>query len=275
MTVFFRFIASLFSFGRGLFAFLFFVILAYAINKSSLKEKVAIVEITTSTVLFPAQFLVHKATTWRLLEKENKHLKMENAKLRLEADLFRQLIAREIRLTDIRNSHNPWLDSMKLVEVVATNPGRRVISLVVDGGESIGFSKGMPTITSKGLVGRTIKVHGSHSIVQLLLDPMSKVSVLEQRTRISGILEAASDQVMQVNFPAHAIIKVGDTLVTSGYGGVFPKGILVGTVAALKPGDLDVMQIAEVRLFQNPYEVEEMFVLLHKPDWRVQSGDFQ
>ncbi len=269
MSSFLRIITSLFSFGRGLFAFLFFFLFAYAIFKSSLKDKMAIVEIATGTVLYPAQLLVHQATSWSVLEKENAQLKQQNAKLRVDVDLLRQLLLREERLAKIQGTVNIWSDSLRLVEVVATNPGRRVLSLVVGAGDQELLSKGMPAITSKGLVGRISKVHGGHSIVQLLLDPLSRVSVLENRTRISGILEAASDQVLQVDFPDHAQIRIGDTLVTSGYGGVFPKGILVGTIHKLGPGELAVMKRAEVRLFQNPHEVEEMFIMMHKPDWRV------
>ena len=103
------------------------------------------------------------------------------------------------------------------------------------------------------------------------MDPENKVSVLENRTRITGILESPDSRKLFVELPAHADLKVGDTLVTSGLGGIYPKGIRIGLVLHIFPGDIDVMKKAEVVPFQNPSEIEEVFVLKKKIDWIVRE----
>lgn len=271
MAAFIRFFTSLFSFGRGLFAFLLFFGLSYAILHSSLKDKLWIVQKSVSTVLYPAQLVVNQVSSWDRLESDNRMLKTVNARLRIENDLLRQQFLRIRRMDAMSDVKQVFGDSTLSAEVVAKNPGRLLTSILVNEGEEKGISRNMPAFTSAGLVGKVSKVFGGHSVVQLLTDPQSKVSVLENRTRVSGILESYDSRVLFVEFPAHANIKTGDTLVTSGLGGVFPKGIRVGLVSKLTSSDIAVMRRAEVNLFQIPSEVEELFVLRKDVDWVVRG----
>ena len=266
MGSFFRLLSSLFSFGRGLFAFLLFFGLSYGILHSSLKEKMWVAEVAVSTFLYPAQLVVNQVTTWNRLETENKVLKSANARLRIDNDLLRQQFLRSDRMHEMDGIGLEFGDSAILAEVVAKNPGRMLVSLLISAGESQSLSRSMPVYTANGLVGKVSKVFKNHSVVQLLTDPQNKVSVLENRTRVSGILESSDSRVLYVDFPAHASIKVGDTLVTSGLGGVFPKGMRVGVIGRLLPSDNDVMKKVEVRPFQIPSEVEEVFVLKKEID---------
>jgi rod shape-determining protein MreC len=71
--------------------------------------------------------------------------------------------------------------------------------------------------------------------------------------------------------PTHAGVKVGDTLITSGLGGIFPKGIPVGTVTRIRPSDLEVMQLMDVMPFQEFSSLEEVFVMGKEPEWVVQE----
>lgn len=271
MVSFFRFITSLFSFGRGLFAFLFFLGLSYGILHSSLKDKLRVVDIAVSTVLYPAQLVVNKVTSWHRLEKENQTLRMTNAKLRIENDLLHQAYFRQLRIRDLDSFGLHLGDSMLLAEVIAKNPGRLQTSLLINLGEQNGLTRNMPVFTPEGLVGKVSKVYAAHSLVQLMTDPRNRVSVIENRTRISGILESPDSRKLFVDLPAHAVVKVGDTLVTSGLGGIYPKGVRVGIIRAVTPGEIDVMKKAEVVPFQNPSEVEELFVLKKEMDMVVRE----
>lgn len=271
MAVFFRFFTSLFSFGRGLFAFLFFFGLSYAILHTSLKDKMRIADVAVSTVLYPAQLVVNKATSWSHLEKENRQLKEANARMRIENDYLRQDFLHKLRLQNLDSVGIVFPDSVVLAQVVAKNPGRLQTSLLINLGARDNLTRNMPLFTPRGLVGKVSKIYDNHSVVQLLTDPESKVSVLENRTRISGIIESPDSRRLYVELPAHADVRVGDTLVTSGLGGVFPKGIRVGRIQKIGPGDIDVMKKAEIIPFQNASEVEELFVLKKNVDWVVRE----
>jgi rod shape-determining protein MreC len=108
--------------------------------------------------------------------------------------------------------------------------------------------------------------------VQGLSDPNSKVSVLCNRSRVNGVLEAWPGGKLLVRFPVDADVKLADTLVTSGMGGVFPKGLSVGIIrdphTDAREGD-DILKAWEVKPFQNPDLVEEVFVLIRKDSWTV------
>ncbi len=69
----------------------------------------------------------------------------------------------------------------------------------------------------------------------------------------------------------HAGVKVGDTLITSGLGGILPKGIPVGTVDRIRPSDLEVMQLMDVVPFQEFSSLEEVFVMGKEAEWIVQE----
>jgi len=71
--------------------------------------------------------------------------------------------------------------------------------------------------------------------------------------------------------PTHAGVHAGDTLVTSGLGGIFPKGIPVGTVKEVRKSDLDVMRQMEVSPFQDFSILEEVFVMEKEPDWIIKE----
>ena len=111
----------------------------------------------------------------------------------------------------------------------------------------------------------------THSRVQLLVDPNLKLSVLERRTRVVGFLESVDGRTLSAMIPTHAGVKVGDTLITSGLGGIFPKGIPVGTVTKIRPADLEVMQLMDVVPFQEFSSLEEVFVMGKEAEWVIQE----
>ena len=71
--------------------------------------------------------------------------------------------------------------------------------------------------------------------------------------------------------PAHAGIREGDTLVTSGLGGIFPKGIGVGVVKEMVPHDMDVLSTMVIQPFQEVSQLEEVFIMQKEPDWIVRE----
>lgn len=122
-----------------------------------------------------------------------------------------------------------------------------------------------------GLVGKVTKADMGHSRVQLIVDPNLKLSVMERRTRVVGFLESMDGHLLTAMVPAHAGVKAGDTLVTSGLGGIFPKGIPVGTVKDVRKADIDVMRQMDVVPFQELSTLEEVFVMEKEPDWIIQE----
>jgi rod shape-determining protein MreC len=114
-----------------------------------------------------------------------------------------------------------------------------------------------------GLVGRVVRVRPGASVVQLLNDPASTVGAMVQRTRTPGLVEGDPGGSVRFKFMARdgAGIVVGDTVVTSGQGNVFPKGLPVGRVIAIEDKGSALFHFAVVAPVVDFARVEEVLLL--------------
>jgi rod shape-determining protein MreC len=120
-------------------------------------------------------------------------------------------------------------------EIIGREAGGWVRALTVNRGRESGIARQTPVIVPEGLVGRVIQVRPAASVVQLLNDPASAVGGMVQRTRTAGLVEGGPSGVVRLKFMARdgGGVAAGDLVVTSGIGGVFPKGVPVGRIRAI------------------------------------------
>lgn len=144
--------------------------------------------------------------------------------------------------------------------------------VIIDKGLKDGLLPEMPVLsyTPKGLgglVGQVVGVEDHYAKVLLLLDPSSAVDVLVQRSRQRGLLRGQGKEVCLLDYvPAEADVQENDLVITSGFDGLYPKGILVGYVAHLYPGRLKgLFRPIEVRPAVDFSSLEEVLVLLRRP----------
>lgn len=267
----FRFIVDLFSQRHGVVAFAFFLALGLLMRQAPNVFRESIVSTVTSTIFYPVQLVANSLNEFRSLADENAHLKEENAKLRQETYHAREGLQELARLHTLVRFDDKWDYPIVTARVVGHNPGRFLTTLVVNRGSVHGVKENMPVFSMNGLVGKVTKADMGHSRVQLIVDPNLKLSVMERRTRVVGFLESMDGHLLTAMVPAHAGVKAGDTLVTSGLGGIFPKGIPVGTVKDVRKADIDVMRQMDVVPFQELSTLEEVFVMEKEPDWIIQE----
>lgn len=126
---------------------------------------------------------------------------------------------------------NPGIKG-KPVRVLSFDPIGIPWRFYIEGGKKDGFAYGDPVIRRSHLVGKIFQVNSATSIVLTLFNPSLRVGVVDLRTGVLGVLEGGSPP--SINYvPVDANIRVGDTLITSGLGGIFPRGILVGVVSKI------------------------------------------
>ncbi len=267
----FRFIVDLFTQRHGVVAFAFFLLLGLLMRQAPGTVRQSIVSTALGTVFYPAQLVAASLNTFRSMANENEQLKEENARLRQETYHAREGLQELARLHTLVRFDDKWDYPIVTSRVVGHNPGRFLTTLVINRGTRHGVHEDMPVFSMNGLVGKITKAAMTHSRVQLLVDPNLKLSVMERRTRVVGFLESMDGHMLTAMVPAHAGIQVGDTLVTSGLGGIFPKGIPVGTVKNVRKADLDVMRLMDVAPFQEFAILEEVFVMEKEPDWVIQE----
>ena len=263
----FRFIVGLFSQKHGIVAFAFFLLLGILMRQAPEATQKSVISAALASVFYPAQMVISSVDEFRSVAHENEMLKEENARLRQETYYASEALQELARLHALVRFDDKWDYPIVTARVVGHNPGRFLTTLVINRGTSRGVKEDMPVFSMNGLVGKVSKATLTHSRVQLLVDPNLKLSVLERRTRVVGFLESVDGRTLSAMIPTHAGVKVGDTLITSGLGGIFPKGIPVGTVTQIRPSDLEVMQLMDVVPFQEFSSLEEVFVMGKEPEW--------
>lgn len=140
-------------------------------------------------------------------------------------------------------------------------------SIVIDRGSVDGLFEGMPVMATNGVVGRVVKVAASSSRVLLLTDHASSIAASIQRSRARGVLKGKGGGSCSLEFTVREDdVKVGDIVTTSGVGGVFQKGRVLGEVTMVKKGEYGMFQTVDVRPAVNTYHLEEVLVLLQKID---------
>lgn len=262
----------LFTLGKGIVSLLLSVIVCAILISLKPPERQTFHDVMISTFLYPAEAILSRTNRTIRVFKENEVLKQQNTSLRVENDYLFQAIKALPRVMEMESFGARSKLKLKMAQISAEDPGRYASNWVINLGFEDSLDVNMPVLTALGIVGKTAKCYHSHCLVQGLSDPNSKVSILCNRSRVKGVLEAWPGGKLIGRFPVDADIKATDTVVTSGMGGVFPKGLLVGVVEGehheSNEGG-DILKGMEVHPFQNPYLVEDVFALIRKDSWTV------
>lgn len=193
--------------------------------------------------------------------REHEQLKQEVVVLRRDLIDLEEMRLENARLRELLNFEKDSSD----VELGAEIIGRDVSSFthwaIVNAGQEEGALQNMPLVAPGGLVGRIVTVNKHSSQAVLLADHQSKVSSIVQRTRETGILTGTGKGLQMKYIPVQAEVKVGDVIVTSGLGGIFPKGIPIGKVTSLKAERNGLHLYAEIEPFVDYHRVEEVLCL--------------
>ncbi len=132
-------------------------------------------------------------------------------------------------------------------EVIGRNPNNWYRTVILDRGEKDGVRKGMVVVGVGGLAGRIVGIGDSASTAMLALDMDSRVSAVVERTGEHGIITGRGDGVLIMNYLSDkSEVKSGDVVRTSGLGGIFPKGLSVGTITGVSSRDYGLTISAEV-----------------------------
>jgi len=193
-------------------------------------------------------------------------LRRENQQLRSQAVQSAAIARENDQLHALLNWQKtvPW--KLKLAQVVMRDPANWWRSIQIDLGSRDGLTNDMPVITAAGLVGRVSSVSTTHSQVVLVGDPNCRVSSLvENAARDMGVLIAGGTldtSLVELTYLASsANLKPGQSVVTSGLGGVFPKGIPIGQIVDSRAVEYGLYTEARVKLNANLGSLEQVWVL--------------
>ncbi|MBN1955374.1 MAG: rod shape-determining protein MreC [Anaerolineae bacterium] len=148
-------------------------------------------------------------------------------------------------------------------KVLGEEPNPYLRYLSINTGAEEGVMVGMPAVARGAvLVGRVAEVGLHTSRVQLLNDSGSGVAVLLQNSRATGLVVGQPDGSLRMTYVPHGeVVQVGDIVLTSGLGGVLPRGLIVGQVADVLQQDFALFQEAVIRPALDYRQVEMLLVV--------------
>ena len=150
-----------------------------------------------------------------------------------------------------------------VARLVARDPSSWKKTFVINRGRSDSVTIDTVVVSEAGLVGRVFEVGGGFSKVITLDDPDFRASVLIQDSRAQGLLRGTIDGRCEVVYlDKDAEISIGDRVITSGMGGVFPKGLYVGEVAEISKDKMGMSQVVSVEPAQDLDRMEEVLCLV-------------
>jgi rod shape-determining protein MreC len=199
---------------------------------------------------------------------ENKELKsrIENL-VNLEAQV-QELKKDNKELRDILGEKTTLRDFKPLpATVIGRNPDRWHEMIIIDKGKLNGIEKNDAVVTASGLIGKVKNVTQFSSTVQLLsaMDPKNRISaVVQGKEDVFGFVQGFDEKqklLLIKSIPSGSKIEKGQTVITSGLGGVFPKGLMIGKVVDVKPDQYGLNQTALVKPGANFYDIENVIVI--------------
>ncbi len=169
------------------------------------------------------------------------------------------------RLRSLLNFRRTINGQVLAAEVIGKDPSPWFKSIIINKGSADGIKKGMPAVMPEGIAGLVSDISRNYSRVLLITDQNSAVDALVQRTRARGIVKGESDRCLfEYVLRKHDIVE-GDTVISSGLDGVFPKGLRVGYVSRVTKRNSGIFQDVTVIPYCDFEKLEEVLVILDPP----------
>ena len=201
-------------------------------------------------------FLVQTRQENLLLKKEIELLKIENSK-------YQELLLANQRLQKLLNFRENTDEPVLPARVIGWDSSGLFKSIIIDKGEKDGLRINMPVVNSEGAVGRVVSVSSNYAQVLLITDQNSAVDGLVQRSRGRGMVKGMGSGECYFDYVIKTCdIKEGDTIVTSGSGRIFPKGLYLGEVKEINDSPNKLFKDVRVTPAVDFSKLEEVLIVL-------------
>lgn len=204
-----------------------------------------------------------------VLREENEALKEEIALLRAENREYSELKSENDELRRAFGLKGEFDDyTMIGANIIAMEPGNWYSVFKIDMGERDGISADFPVVTgSKGLVGRVLDTDSNTANIQTIIDEDSAISAWIAKAGgghaiVRGDMELREDGLCKmVYIPIEVDVEVGDVIETSGIGGIYPKGIIIGEVIEVRKTSSELDRYAVIKPSADLKRLEAVFIL--------------
>ncbi len=210
---------------------------------------------------------------------EMKEIYEQNRVLKLQLNEYDKLAS---RVKDLKKENETLSDTLEKEDsltdytiwqatIVGRSPERWYQSVKINKGKQAGIEPNMPVISSKGLIGKIDKVSAFHSSVELVSshDPNSRISAVvnTDKGRVHGLIQGFDEKkkvLLMKMIPIDRELKEGQTVTTSGMGGIFPKGLEIGKIVEIIPDKVEPTQTAYIESAADLYDIDHVMVVKRK-----------
>jgi len=178
---------------------------------------------------------------------------------------YREALVASGNLQRIAEMRDDFEVAMLPSEVVGLDVSPWFRSVLVDRGRNHGVRSGSPVITDQGVVGLVTATSLHAARTMLLLDRQSAIDGIVQRSRARGVVRGLGTGELEFEFVVRGSdVRQGDVVITSGMGGVFPKGLRIGVVRSVSDPGGRLLQTAVLASAVDFGRLEQVFVMLHR-----------
>ena len=202
------------------------------------------------------------------MERELNSALQELATINTKVARYDEVVAENERLRSLMGSYEKYSQYQPMfARVIGKDTGNWFANFTVDKGSSNGVTLGMTVMSADGVVGRVVDVGINYAKVMSLIDGSSGVAALIERNRDNGVVrgmvdDSTGEELLQMNYlPDVNDVRTGDTVLTSGLDGVFPKGLPIGTITQISRQSSGLSQYVVVTPFADFEHIEEVILL--------------
>lgn len=196
------------------------------------------------------------------LKRENVALRRKVTELREENSLLREKAVASGRLQNLLRFSKKIPGPILPAQIIGIDPSSWFRTILIDKGTKHGVERGMAVVSPEGIVGHVLQTSLHSAKVLLITDFNSSVDAIVQRSRAKGLVEGNGENRCRLKYaPRAQDIQPGDRVVTSGLGGRYPKGLMIGKIRKIEKKSYGLFQQAEIILSANFSKLEEVFVI--------------
>src|SRR5271165_1064059 len=224
------------------------IALAMQVRRPTGEGETRLIRVWATTAVTPFEKAVVHTQKWahdkwngyvylRHVDNENQQLRAEIDRMKLEQARLNEDANMARRIQTLLAFKEQYVENTVAAQVIGTSGSEQSRVLYIDKGSSDGIKPDMAVITPTGIVGKIVQVFPGSSQVLPINDQLSGVGAALKDMRLQGILKGAPNGTTSLLYiMSDEPVKPGQEVITSGGDRIFPKGLLIGTIASVEPG---------------------------------------
>ncbi len=270
----FRFLSKVWTNFREYIALVLLILLSLIIlsqNKNPNVQKVRAIAFGSFATITSVISDIFSVTN---LKRENEELRETNAKLMLQISRLREFGIVNKELKNLLAFKDTTGFPLIPASIVSRSLSMTQNTITLNAGKKDSVLPGMPVINDKGFIGIVSSVSENFSIARTLNNVDLRLTVIDERSRINGILKWTGEELIIINIPNTFDVEAGDRIITSDVSSIVPIPIPVGIVEEFSPGETGVFSYIRVKPFADLTPVENVFILAKVKSKQIDNLEF-